>query len=70
MNDWDRYKASRAALADRHDEGAKEALSMAVEVDVECMAYCYGGSAVVDIEETLAELADQGWRLVKGDHAR
>lgn len=60
------YEAKRAELAARHDAGAAEALGDCIEVDVECMAYCYGGSPRVDIAETLAELAEQGWRLVRG----
>lgn len=59
------YGASRAALAAQHDDGAAEALHGAIDADVDCGRYCYGGSARIDITETLAELAEQGWRLVR-----
>ena len=69
MNHHDAYVASREALADLHDDGAFVALAEAADLTVECGAYCYGGSARLDVTETLAELAEQGWRLVRIESA-
>lgn len=67
MNYHDAYIASREKLAEQHDDGAATALRDCIEAEVDCMAYCYGGSARIAITETLAELAEQGWRLVRVD---
>lgn len=62
-----RYEAQRAALTAAHDEGAGNALAACAELEVDCMAYCYGGSARLNVAETLADLAENGWRLVRSD---
>lgn len=59
------YEDKRAKLAAEHDEGAEDALRFAAELDVDCGSYCYGGSARLDVPETLAELAETGWRLMR-----
>jgi hypothetical protein len=62
---WAKYQAERQRLAASHDDGAGEALRDALDLTVECGSYCYGGTARCDIPETLAELAEAGWRLVR-----
>lgn len=68
---WEQsWNESRARLAATHDAGADEALRLTLTLDtlpVECMTYCYGGSARPDITEILADLADAGWRLVHAE---
>lgn len=61
------YDEMRARLRDSHDTGASDALSdaMACNVEVDCMAYCYGGHPDPDYDEILADLAEAGWRLVR-----
>lgn len=63
----DTYEAHRARQAAQHDPGAGEALMDAADMTVNCSSYCYGGSAKLDLQETLADLAEQGWRLVRVD---
>lgn len=64
-----RWREKRAALVNTHDDGAISTLEEAIagNADVRCMAYCYGGSADVDVYEVLADLAEDGWRLVRAD---
>lgn len=54
---------------DKSDTGAADALSEALagNCDVDCMRYCYGGSAKVDVAEVLADLEASGWRLARAD---
>jgi hypothetical protein len=64
------YEAMRARHAKRHDGGATEAMAAALtcdNIEVDCMPYCYGGSAVADVPEILADLAEAGWRLCRVD---
>jgi hypothetical protein len=65
MNAQERWEAERKELSARHAPGARVALKEAMHgnCDVECMRYCYGGTAKPDLTEILAELAEHGWRL-------
>jgi hypothetical protein len=69
-SDFERqYREKRAALVKTHDDGAISTLEEAVagNAETECMAYCLGGSPKVDIYEVLADLAEEGWRLVRAE---
>lgn len=63
------WREKRAALVATHDDGAISTLEDAIagNAETECMAYCYGGTPKVDVYETLADLAEEGWRLVRAD---
>lgn len=61
------WKARRAELVASHDDGAEDALREALSdgLGVECMSYCYGGTATLDVPDALADLAEAGWRLTR-----
>lgn len=60
------YDASRRALAAQHDVGADEALTDALADNIELKTGWNGGYVSrIDTVEVLAELTENGWRLVR-----